>query len=65
MFFRKKSPALSVEHIEEQNKKADDQVAEARRELSIAKAMANDVRRIRLENNFMNDFRAVLGGGRN
>lgn len=64
MFFhRKKAPALSPEHIEQENKKADEQVEAAQRELSLAKEMARDVRRIRLENNFMNDFREALGGG--
>ena len=64
MFFRKKkAPILSPEHIEQETKKADEQVEAAQRELSLAREMAKDVRRIRLENNFMNDFREALGGG--
>jgi len=64
MFFRKKkTPALPPEHMEKEIKKADEQMEAAQRELSLAKEMAKDVRRIRLENNFMNDFREALGGG--
>lgn len=63
MIFRRKIQKLSQEHIEEEHKKADEQVETARRELSLAKEMGSDIRRIRLENNFMNDFRTALGGG--
>ena len=61
IFFRKKTQKLSSAQIEEEHKKADEQVAEAKRELSLAKAMGSDIRRIRSENNFMNDFRIALG----
>jgi len=64
MIFRKKKiETLSTAQIEEEHKKADAQVDAAKKELSLARAIGTDIRRIRLENNFMNDFRAALGGG--
>jgi hypothetical protein len=66
MIFRKKKiQPMSTAQIEEEHKKADAQVDAAKQELSLAKAMGSDIRRIRSENNFMNDFRAALGGGSN
>ena len=65
IFRRKKIQKPSVAEIEEEHKKSDAQVAEAKKELSLAKAIGSDIRRIRSENNFMNDFRAVLHGGSN
>ena len=66
MFFsKKKHETLSAEHIEEENKKADEQVEAARKELSLAQRMAGELNQIRSENNFMNDFRASLIRGGN
>jgi hypothetical protein len=63
MIFRKKTQKLTTAQIEEEHEKADAQVSAARRELSLAKEIGSDIRRMRAENNFMNDFRIALGGG--
>jgi cellobiose-specific phosphotransferase system component IIA len=60
MFFRKKKISTLTTAHEEETKKADAEVQEAQRELSVAREMTKDLRQIRSENNFMNDFRAAL-----
>lgn len=63
LFRRKKQiPKVDKESL---NKKALDQKTAADLELTIARGIAIDMRRIRSENHFIIDFREVLGGGRN